>query len=292
MLPYVPGNDFVGTIQIVGEDANAEGSLRIGDRVAGVSTCGGGNSRFISIPANRLTKISTNVKSTHAVCLVHDYMAALKTLRLARKGGSMFTGLNILITDGFSPVGQAIIALASMEGAKLYCCADETKHPYLASLGVKCFDVDPEVWLPGVANTFDIVIDNSCFDGYSSSWRALNKKGTLICLGPLYNVDLDIQSPPSACGALELTEMHQKWSELKAKYMMSKTYFLNTETTFEDDTEQYRKDLSYLMFLCARGDIIPKVAERVSLDDVKDAQRLLQIGKANGTVVCVPWIQE
>ena len=73
---------------------------------------------------------------------------------------------------------------------------------------------------------------------------------------------------------------------------MSQTYFLNTATTFDDDTEQYKQDLKYLMFLCERGDIKPKIAERVSLDDVPDAQRLMQLGKANGTVVCVPWIEE
>jgi len=47
-----------------------------------------------------------------------------------------------------------------------------------------------------------------------------------------------------------------------------------------------------LLFLCEKGDIKPKIAERVSLDDVPDAQRLMQVGKANGTVVCVPWIEE
>ncbi|KAL3776937.1 hypothetical protein ACHAW5_009249 [Stephanodiscus triporus] len=292
MLRHVPGYDIVGTIYLVGDDAKAEGSMRKGDRVAGVSTFGGGNSRFISIPANRLTKISHNVKSIHAVCLLHDHMAALQTLRLARKNGTPFTGLNILITDGFSPVGQAIIALASLEGANLYCCADESKHPYLASLGAKCFDENPEIWLPGVANTFDIVIDNTRINGHSLSWQALSKKGTIICLGPLYNIDSEIRSPSSACGVLELTEMQQKWSALKAKYLMSQTYFLNTVTAFEDDTEQYRQDLRYLLFLCARGDIIPKVAKQVSLDDVPNAQRLIHMGKANGTVVCLPWLQE
>ena len=292
MLPYVPGYEIVGTIQYLGEEVKSDGGFRRGDRVAGISLFGGGNSRFISIDASRLTKISNNIKSTNAVCLLHDYMAALKTLRLARKNGSPFTGVNILITDGFSPVGQAIITLAGMEGANIYACANESKHSYLATLGVKCFDKDPEIWLPGAAHTFDIVIDNTCMNGYNSSWHALNKKGTLICLGPIYNIDMDIEAPPSACGIVELTEMQQKWSALKAKYMMSQTYFLNTATTFDDDTDQYKQDLKYLMFLCERGDIKPKIAERVSLDDVPDAQRLMQLGKANGTVVCVPWIEE
>lgn len=292
MLPYVPGYDLVGTIQALGEKSKADGVFRRGDRVAGVSASGGSNSRFISIPANRLNKISDKIKSTNAVCLLHDYMAALKTLRIARNNGSPYTGRNILITDGFSPVGQAIINLAGLEGANVYCCAIESKHPYLATLGVKCFPKDPEDWLPAAAQTFDVVVDNTCHDGYSSSRLALNKRGTLVCLGPTYNIDLGNEVVDSSGCSGELAELQQKWSALKAKYMMSQTHFLNTETLVDDDNEQYRQDLKYLMFLCERGLIKPKIANRVSLDDVPEAHRLLQIGKSNGTVVCVPWIEE
>ena len=224
--------------------------------------------------------------------MLHDYMAALKTLRIARKRGSPYTGQNILLTDGFSPVGQAIVNLAGLEGANVYCCAAESKHPYLATLGVKCFPKDPEDWLPAAAGTFDVVVDNSCRDGYSSSRLALNKTGTLVCLGPTYNLDPDMEAVVSnGCGG-ELSDLQQKWSALKAKYMMSQTYFLNTESLVDDDQEQFKQDLKYLQFLCERGLIKPKIANRVSLDDVPEAHRLLQIGKSNGTVVCVPWIEE
>lgn len=48
----------------------------------------------------------------------------------------------------------------------------------------------------------------------------------------------------------------------------------------------------YLMFLLERGDIKPKVSERVPLNGVPDAQRLVQSGRANGTLVCVPWVED
>ena len=290
-LPFVPGFEMIGTIQTLGDEVEAKGQLRKGDRVAAVSTFGGGNSRFISIPVSRLTKIPSNVKSTEAVCMLHNYIVALRALRLARKGigGSQYTGMNILITDGFSPVGQAVIALASMEGAEIYCCADESRHSYLSRLGVKCFDKDPESWLPDATGTFDVVIDNSCYDSYNSSWFALNQKGSLICLAPVRNIDSE-EINQGACG-IEIAELQQQWAELKAK-LMSKTHFINTDTIYDEDTAQYKQDLKYLMFLLERGDIKPKVAERVSLNDVPDAQRLMQRGRANGSVVCVPWIED
>lgn len=288
-LPFVPGYDVVGTVQALGN--NSKKSLfSEGDRVAGIAPSGGGNSRFISIPASRLTKIPSTVKSTLAVCMLQDYMAALKALRMAKKNGSPFTAMNLLVTDGYSPVGQAIIKLASREGANVYCCADAPKHAYLATLGVKCFPRNPEEWLPNAKGTFDIVIDNSCIDSYTSSWQALTKKGSLVCVAPVYNLE-GTDASGAMCGVVDMAELKKNFAQLKAKYVMSQTSFLDMDTCYEDDVEQYKQDLRYLMFLLEKGDVTPKVAERVSLDDVPDAQRLMQSGRANGTVVCVPWIE-
>jgi len=286
-LPFVPGFELVGTVQAMGEHAKIEGFFQDGDRVACISNFGGGNSRFISIPASRLIKIPDTVKSTHAVCMLHDYMAALKALRLSRRNGSPFTGMNILITDGFSAIGQAIITLANLEGANIYCTADESKHTYLATLGAKCFPMEPEAWLPSASGTFDVVIDNTCLDSYSSSWFALNKKGTLVCIAPVYHFERHFDN---GCGILDLKELHNRWAALKAKYVMTQTAFVNVVNEYEEDPDQYKQDLRYLMLILERGVITPKIAEKVCLEDVPDAQRLLYSGKSNGTIVCVPWI--
>lgn len=288
MLPFVPGFEIIGTIQTLGEQARARGVFKEGQRVAGLSLNGGGNSRFISIPTDRIFHISPSVKSTNAVCLMHDYMAALKALRLAKKAGSPFTGMKILVTDGFSPVGQAIITLANMEGADIHCCADMANHAYLTGMGAKCFEKSPDSWLPSVSGTFDVVIDNSCLDSYSSSWFALNQGGILVCLSPV----IDFNRPQSAgCGVIDFGELQKKWAGIKAKYIMPHTHFFDTIKDYDTDREQYLQDMKYLTFLLEKGDITPKIAEKVALEDVPDAQRLMFSGKANGTIVCVPWIE-
>jgi NADPH2:quinone reductase len=288
MLPFVPGFEIIGAVHALGESARARGMFREGQRVAGFSLNGGGNSRFISIPGNRLFHISRTITSTHAVCLIHDYVTALKALRLAKRGGSAITGMKILITDGFSAVGQAIISLAKREGASIYCCADMENHAYLASLGTKCFEKAPETWLPRNGGTFDVVIDNSCLDSYNSSWFALNQRGTLVCVSPVINFN---HPRDIGCGVVHSTELLQKWAEMKAKYMMPQTYFIDTLNDFDTDREQYFQDMKYLTFLLKKGEIIPKIAEEITIEDVSDAQRLLYYGQANGTIVCVPWLE-
>lgn len=215
--------------------------------------------------------MDSQFERTQAVCPIHDYMAALCALRLAKQecGASFVTGMNVLVTDGFSPVGQAVIALASMEGANAYCCADESNHSYLSSLGAKCFVVNPRAWLPTFAGTFDVVIDNSCVDAYSSSRAALNEGGSLVCLAPVYSTSIN----ESNCGCgLIVVRLTEAWAETKAKYMMSQTSYLNMDNIYLENSTRYKQDLRYLMFMKEKGWIKPKVAGEVTLDELSDAQ--------------------
>jgi len=286
-LPFVPGFEIIGTVQTLGDRARDKGLFHEGDRVAGLAVCGGGNSRFISLPSSRLVHIPASIKSTSAVCLINDYLAALQALRRAKKSGSPFTGMKILVTDGFSPIGQAVIKLAGLEGAKVYCTADESKHKYLSTLGATCFQTDPQAWMPAANGTFDVVIDNLCIDGYNSSWFALSPTGTLVCVSPIYSFDENYEGNCAAFG--DFSHLQMKWAQMKAKYILTQTYFYDVLKECVDHPDQFKQDLRYLCFLLEKGDLSPKIAEKVALEDVPDAQKLLETGKANGTIVCVPW---
>jgi len=50
----------------------------------------------------------------------------------------------------------------------------------------------------------------------------------------------------------------------------------------------FREDLNHLFGLLANGAIRPRVAERVSLDDVADAHRRLEAGGLEGKLVLCP----
>ncbi|KAL7453523.1 hypothetical protein ACHAWC_009144 [Mediolabrus comicus] len=256
-LPYIPGRVVVGTIESLGSEVKLP--FQVGDRVVGFVESGG-NSRFLSTDAENLVKASPTIKNSDAACLVEDYMTAYRALRVARnsfKGAALF-GMNIFITDGYSPVGQAVIQLANLEGR--------------------------EVWLPLVLDKMDIVIDNTCADGYNSSWQALNETGILVCL-PAINMGYS----ETLCGVLDVDNMLRQFSQMKAKYTMSQTVFLDLHQDFDKNREEFARDLMYLMYLSEQGKIKPKVAEKVALDDVGDAQKLIANYKNNGTVVCMPW---
>lgn len=292
-FPFVPGCEVVGTISNVGKAARNEG-YRIGDRVVGMSRRGGGNGYYAKFNTSNVAPvISTNIDAGELACLVDVYMTAYQALRVGKKDGTPLTEANVLITDGFSPVGQAAVQLAKLEGANVYVTTMESRQDeYMKTLGVKCLPLAPNKWLHKLKGKMDIVIDNTCFDSYDSSWKALNVNGILICTGMTSLYTLQDFHQGSGCGGCDafgdIRDYQAKWAAIKARYMMSQTKFHDLRESFQKDPKKYNQELKYLCFLVESGQLKPKIAERVSIEEVPDAQRYLETGKANGTIVCLP----
>lgn len=293
-FPFIPGCEVVGTISNVGSMARKEG-YRVGDRVVGMSRTGGGNGYYAKLHSRNVSPIiSANIDAADAACLVDVYMTAYQALRVGKKDGTPLTEANVLVTDGFSPVGQAVVQLAKLEGANVYVTTTETRQDeYMKSLGVKCLPLSPNKWLHKLKGKMDIVIDNTCFDSYDSSWKALNANGVLVCtsaMNSIYNFNRDAGG--SACGACDAfgdtRDYQSKWAAFKARYMMSQTKFLDLWESFQNQPKKYQQELKYLCFLVESGMLKPKIAERVNIEEIPDAQRYLETGKANGTIVCLP----
>ena len=246
-----------------------------------------------------LAMISTTIDAADAVCLVDVYMSAYKALRLGKKDDLPLTGKRILVTDGFSPIGQAIVALAKLEGANIFVTTSGSKeHEYMSSLGVKCFPFSPHKWLHKVIGKMDIVIDNTCIDSYESSWEAVSSDGMLVCttgMTSIHNFRLDEIGDDAGCATgcadafgFNVPKYRAKWAAMKAKYLMSNTKFLDLTESTASNPRAYQQELKYLCFLVESGALVPKIAERVQIEDVADAHRYLETGKSNGIIVCIP----
>ncbi len=295
--PFTPGCEIVGTITDLGGIAKLEG-WRVGDRVVAIDHIkGGGNAKSVKVHMKNIFMISTTIDAANAACLADVYMSAYKVLQLGRKDGLPFTGKKILVTDGFSPIGQAVVALAKLEGANIFVTtSDSNEHEYMASLGVKCFPFSPSKWLHKVAGKMDVVIDNTCVDSYESSWEAVSAEGMLVCttgMTSIHNLKKEEFGEGCASGCVEVIGLNipkyrSKWAAMKAKYLMSNTRFLDLTESISADPKAYQQELKYLCFLVESGALVPKVAERIQVEEVADAHRYLETGKSNGTIVCVP----
>ena len=277
----VPGLFAVGTIRSLGPTVSSY-AYRRSDRVAVVLPKGGGNARYVSVPTSNLIKLGDDDTRPDIVCLVGSYMTAYQCLKLAKKDGLPLTNRSILVIGGSTPVGQAMVELARREGAHVYTTAHRMHEEHLRRLGATWFPNKPKRWLPHLEGRMDAVIDMLCVDGYESSYRALNPDGRLICTGGPSSM-LDPDSTLHVGRENSMTdEVSNWWSGVKARHLWSRAVFYDVFESYEADRKGFAHELSYLVCQLKRGEIKPKVAGRVCLNQVPKAQKLVERGLPNG----------
>ncbi len=254
-------------------------NLRLGDRIAALLPDGGGNAKYVSIPISSAILLPHNAHHEDIICLVENYMTAYQCLELAKKNGAHLARARVLVTNASRPVGQAIVELALQEGAKVYVTANKMHEEHLTKLGAKCFNVNPSKWLPFVEGKMDVVIDILCIDGYESSYRALKPTGVLVC--PTNNV-LMKNGSPSFCNAFDDTSISTSisswWNTVRTKYLWNRAVFYDLNESYQSDPTEFGHVLHRLIFKLQKGKINPKVAGRVSLNQVPKAQLLIEKG--------------
>ncbi|KAL7535068.1 hypothetical protein ACHAXR_006251, partial [Thalassiosira sp. AJA248-18] len=278
--PSVPGFHIVGTVHSIGSDVNAT-SFRHGDRIAALLQNGGGNAKYISLPMKSAILLPETATHDDVICLVANYMTAYQCLKLAKKDGAPLTNANVLITGGSGPVGQALVELALREGAKVYATAHKMHEEHLTKLGAKWFAVNPKKWLQYLEGKIDVVIDSLCVDGYESSYRALTPDGILVCntgndASGASLLHLKHQNDPAFCHAFDDNGLSTWWSGVKAKYIWNRAIFYDLNTSYEKNPKMFAHELHYLICKLDRGEIMPKVAGKVSLNQVPKAQKLIE----------------
>ena len=276
----VPGLFAVGTIKSLGPTAST--NIRHRDRVAVVLPNGGGNARYVSVPTSNLITLDDDAIHPDIVCLLGSYMTAYQCLKLAKRDGLPLTNANVLIVGGSTPVGQAMVELATAEGAKVYTTAHKMHEEHLRKLGATWFPNKPKRWLPYLEGRMDAVIDMLCVDGYESSYQALHDNGRLICTGgPSSMLDPDSMMHVGRQNSMT-DEVSNWWSGVKARYLWNRAVYYDVFESYKADQITFAQELRYLVCKLQRGEISPKVAGRVSLNQVPKAQKLVERGLPNG----------
>lgn len=285
-LPFIPGSDFVGTIHEIGSEVAKYSTFEVGNKVAALVPSGG-NSKYITIEYTNIIRVPPEVDSESALCLSSTYVPAREALDLGRKMNTPFTGANILVIGGNGPSGLATIELALLEGANVFTTADERHHEYLATLGAKCFPIDPAKWLPTLNGKMDVVLDSVCLDGYESSIRALNSSGTLVCTGmsAVYT-----QGAIPALLMKDVRDCKATYYKMRVKHLWDNAVYYDRMERFALAPNEYAQHFRYLCHIASKGTIKPLVSTRAPLNKVASLQRAIELGNTSyGICVCAPW---
>jgi NADPH:quinone reductase-like Zn-dependent oxidoreductase len=271
--PLVLGYDVVGEVDEVGPGVS---SFKRGDRVADLTMCGS-YARYRLLRASQLVRVPRGLDAAEVVALVLSWVTAYQLLH---REARVISGQRVLIHGAAGAVGQALISLGKLAGLKLWGTARATDEAFVRGEGATPIDTAGDGDRTLVREGFDVVFDGIGERGFSRAFGCVRPGGTLLAYGFSAGVAQGAGPLSLAWWLLRL----KAWNALSG----SSARFYSITALRKAHPEWYRADLEKLLKLLDEGRILPRVAERIGLDDVAAAHRRLEAGGLKGKIVLCP----
>lgn len=273
-LPFVMGYDVVGEINQLGPNV---AGFKIGDRVADMTVVGS-DATFRILRAKDLTMVPAEVDVAEAATLILSWTTAYQLLyRSAKVTG----GQRILVHGAGGAVGQALLSLAKITGIDSWGAAHAKHEALIRNLGATPIDYELEDFTRVLPGGFDVVFDGIGEDGYRRSFAALRRGGLLVAIG----YSAGAQAKQGMVATLAKIARMYLWGWMPGG---KRTRFYSINVMRAQHPEWFKQDLAYLFELLKEGRIQPRVAERITFDQVGEAHRRLETGGLEGKLVLCP----
>jgi NADPH:quinone reductase-like Zn-dependent oxidoreductase len=272
--PFVIGYDVVGEVDQLGDGVSA---FRVGDRVADMTVIGS-NAVYRTVQADRLARVPAGLDAAEAATLILSWTTAYQLLH---RSARVQRGQRVLVQGAAGAVGQALLVLGSLAGLELWGTARGTHAARIRELGATPIDYQREDFVRVLPGGFDVVFDGIAENGYRRSFAAL-KRGGLLCA---YGYSAGVQEKRRMLTMLMwIARLYlRRWlpDGKRARFYSINVMRARHPAWFQEDLER-------LFGLLATGTIRPRVAERISIDEVPEAHRRLEAGGLEGKLVLVP----
>lgn len=272
--PLVLGYDLVGEVVKVGSGVHM---VSVGQRVADL-TVTGSYAQYRTLKADRVTVVAASLDAAEATTLVLSWTIAYQLLhRNARVQKSQ----RLLVIGATGAVGQALVALGKLAGCEVWGAAHARHAELVRTLGAIHVDSDQADFAKVLPEGFDVVFDGIGEDGFSRAWRAVGERGRLSAYG--FSAGVKSGAPLALVGFwFAKLWWWNKFSGARA------ANFVSITSLRKEHPDWFMADLGTLLGMLARGDVKPRVAERIGLAAVADAHHRLERGGIEGKIVLVP----
>jgi len=272
--PFVMGYDVIGEIDQLGDGVSG---FQLGDRVADMTVVGS-NAAYRTLRADRLVRVAAGLDPAEAATLILSWMTAYQLLHRAAR---VQRGQRVLVQGAAGAVGQALLMLGKLAGIELWGTARGAHAALVRELGATPIDYQREDFTLVLPDGFDVVFDGIAEDGYRRSFATLKRNGLLCAYGYSAGVQAQRRMPAMLMWIARL----YLWRWLPGG---KRAGFYSINVMRARHPAWFREDLERLFGLLASGAIQPRVAERISFDEVGEAHRRLEAGGLDGKLVLCP----
>jgi len=268
------GYDVIGEIDQLG---NGVSGFQLGDRVADMTVVGS-NAAYCTLRSDRLVRCAAGLDPAEAATLILSWMTAYQLLHRAAR---VQRGQRVLVQGAAGAVGQALLVLGRLAGIELWGTARGAHAALVRELGATPIDYQHEDFSRVLPGGFDVVFDGIAENGYRRSFATLKRNG-LLCA---YGYSAGVQAQRRMLTMLTWIARLYLWRWLPGS---KRAGFYSINVMRARHPAWFREDLERLFGLLASGAIQPRVAERISFDEVGEAHRRLEAGGLDGKLVLCP----
>jgi NADPH:quinone reductase-like Zn-dependent oxidoreductase len=254
------GVDFSGTVEAVGKDVT---KYQVGDEIFGGKS--GAIAEYLAVTeTGSIARKPANITHEQAAGV---YVAALTSLQALRDGGGVKPGQKVLINGASGGVGTFAVQIAKWLGAEVTGVCSTRNVELVRSLGAdRVIDYTAEDFTQG-DERYDVIMDNVANRPILDIRRVLAPEGKYLVIGG---------GGPDAnpwVGAFK--------APIKAWFI---SLFVDQDLAFFL-SHASAEDIATLAGLIEEGRIVPVVDRTYPLDQIEEAMRYLETGRARGKVV-------
>jgi NADPH:quinone reductase-like Zn-dependent oxidoreductase len=275
--PFVMGYDFVGVIDQIGEGVTG---FEIGDRVADMTMIGS-NAAYRTRKARLLTRVPEGIDAAEAAAVILSWTTAHQLLH---RSARVTPNQRVLVHGAAGAVGQALLVLGKKAGLQLWGTCRAKNAQLVRDLGAIPIDYEHEDFTRVLPGGFDVVFDGIGEDGFRRSLASLAPGGLLSFYGYSAGVQAGLGSRDLGMWMARL--WLQRWLPHGKR---ARSYSINVMRAMHP--AWFKEDLASLFEMLAKGEIHPRVAERISFEEVADAHRRLEKGGLDGKLILCPPLQ-
>jgi NADPH:quinone reductase-like Zn-dependent oxidoreductase len=262
LKPKVPrlGVDMAGQVEAVGKNVT---QFKPGDEVYGQRF--GAFGEYVTVREDRALVIKPpGVTFEQAAALP---VAAITALQGLRDKGKLQAGQKVLINGASGGVGTFAIQLAKTMGAEVTGVCSGRNTELVKSLGADhVIDYTKEDYTKN-GQRYDVLIDNVANHSFSENIRMLNPQGKYVLIGG---------GGPEDQGFIGPLILPIKAALMK-RFVTQEVGFMVADVT--------KSDLAYLADLVQTGKLKVVIDKTYPLNQLPEAMRYLETGRARGKVV-------
>jgi len=272
--PIVLGYDLVGEVVKVGPDVT---SPAVGQRVAEM-TITGSYAQYRTLKAAHVAAVDAALDPAEATSVILSWTTAYQLLH---RNAHVKRGQRLLVIGAAGAVGQALVVLGNLAGCEVWGAGRAGHAEVVRALGAAPVDSDVADFGQLMPGNFDVVFDGVGERGFSRAWAAVGPRGHLSGFGFSAGVQRNV-----SIARLGLWLAKLWWWNTFSRGRSAGFYSITSTRTRHPDW--FVADLAELLDMLRGGEIKPRIAERISLDEVAAAHTRIERGGLDGKIVLVP----